>query len=162
MFRVSFFSVAFSAALCIPFPAACGETPVQSPGWDASEFQLSEKGPCSFELTVASLAVRMRDSGQGKEKFTRKLPSREHSASESSISTEYSVADDVYGNPAVAAFPYFAYRNITCMRRHMGKPTPSGLSSVSVQVLACQDKFGVEASDHLISCIQTAVLGKVP
>jgi len=28
--------------------------------------------------------------------------------------------------------------------------------------MACQSKFGVEASDHLISCIQAAVEGKAP
>jgi hypothetical protein len=43
MFRVSFFFVAFSAALCTPFPAACGETPVQSQGCEESEYQLIEK-----------------------------------------------------------------------------------------------------------------------
>ena len=69
-------------------------------------------------------------------------------------------SDDIYENPMVTHFPYFVYRNITCMRRHMGKSVPESLTAVAPQVMACQQRFGVKASDHLISCIQHVVKGE--
>ncbi|WP_189440727.1 hypothetical protein [Rhodanobacter panaciterrae] len=161
MFRDSLLAMAV-ALFCLSTTAVCQEAATQAPGWDPSEFQLDKDGPCSFELGAASSLIKIRDSGQSREKVISTLPPRGQSDSNPSVSTMYSVLDDIYGNPTVARFPYFAYRNITCMRRHMGKPIPPNFSSVAPQVMACQSKFGMEASDHLISCIQAAVEGKAP
>jgi hypothetical protein len=141
--------------------AVGAEKPQQSPGWGTSEFQLVKDGPCNFELAAANGLVMARDSGKTQEVLISQLPPRSQSSLSQEALIEYSVIDDIYGNPAVAKFPYFVYRNITCMRHHSGKQTPPNLSAVSLQVLACQHKFGVEASDHLIACIQAAVLGGV-
>lgn len=128
-----------------------------APGWDPSEFQLSTDGPCSFELTEASAALELRDSGKSKEEAAAALPAE----TGASALIMKSILDDVYENPGVSHFPYFVFRNITCMRRHMGRTTPATLAAVAPQVVACQRQFGAQASDHLISCIQKAVTGGV-
>lgn len=140
-------------AICISPMAAGQDLPTSAPGWDPSEFQLGKDGPCSSELAEASALLNLRDSGQSRTNASAALPA-ENGASEAIAK---SILDDIYENPAVAHFPYFVFRNITCMRRHFGKPAPATLAAVAPQVMACQRKFGVEASDHLIGCIQHAI-----
>jgi hypothetical protein len=129
MFRVSILAVVVAAALNLSGIAHCAEksVPSSATGWDTSEFQLGNDGPCTGELRAAFYVITMRDSGQGKEKVIGNLRPKDE-ALETAL---YSSIDDVYGSPLVARFPYFVYRNITCMRRHMGKITPPNFSLVS-------------------------------
>lgn len=158
MFRHPLPMIVATLTICASFMAIGQDSPAFAQGWDPSEFQLSTDGPCSFELTKASALLELRDSGNSKEEAANALPA-ETGASALILK---SILDDVYENPNVAHFPYFVYRNITCMRRHKGRPTPATLAAVAPQVMACQGQFGVQASDHLISCIQRAVKGGVP
>jgi len=112
--------------------------------------------PCSDELTKASALLELRDAGKSREEASNALP-QDNRASAPILK---SILNDLYENPTVSHFRYFVYRNITCMRRHLGRSTPPDLAAVVPQVLACQSKFGVKASDHLISCIQHAVTGE--
>jgi len=142
--------------MCVSFMAIGQDSSAFAPGWDPSEFQLSTDGPCSFELTKVSALLELRDSGKSREEASNALPP-ENGASAPILK---SILNDLYENPTVSHFPYFVYRNITCMRRHLGRSTPPNLAAVAPQILACQSKFGVQASDHLISCIQHAVTGE--
>jgi hypothetical protein len=147
----------FAAVIqCMSLMARGQESPTFAPGWNPSEFQLSMDGPCSFELTKASVLLKLSDSGQSREKVSSELPS--DTGASALIVT--SILEDIYENPAVAHEPYFVYRNITCMRRHLGKSTPPTLVAVAPQVMTCQRVFGIEITDHLISCIQHAVAGE--
>lgn len=146
------FVLAGATIACGPCMGAGQVSSNLSPGWDPSEFQLSEDGPCSFELAQTAALLRLRDSGQSREEITRELP-----AEASSDLVVNSILGDIFGIPDVSYFPYFVYRNITCMRRHKGRTAPAALAPVAPQVMACQRKFGAEASDHLISCIQQAL-----
>jgi hypothetical protein len=142
--------------MCVSFMAIGQDSSASAPGWDPSEFQLSMDGPCSDELTKASALLELRDAGKSREEASNALP-QNNGASAPILK---SILNDLYENPTVSHFPYFVYRNITCMRRHLGRSTPPDLAAVAPQVLACQSKFGVKASDHLISCIQHAVTGE--
>lgn len=153
MFRCLLRTTIATVTTCVSFMASGQGSTAFSPGWDPSEFQLSMDGPCSFELTKASAALELRDSGKSRREASSALPAE----TGTSALILKSILDDVYENPTVSHFPYFVYRNITCMRRHMGRSTPATLANVAPQVMACQQKFGVQASDHLISCIQHAV-----
>ena len=156
MFRCILMTIATIVTVCTSFTAIGQDTATSAHGWDPSEYQLSMDGPCSVELLKASALLNLRDSGKSKEEASRVLPVE---AGPSALIVK-SVLEDVYDNPTIAHFPYFVYRNITCMRRHIGKPAPMTLTAVAPQVIACQRRFGVEASDHLISCIQQAVTGE--
>ena len=157
MFRHPLLVIVATMTICASFMAVGQSSSAFAPGWNPSEFQLSMDGPCSFELTKASALLELRDSGKSKEEASKALPA-EAGVSASNLK---SILDDVYENPNILHFPYFVYRNITCMRRHLGRPAPATLAAVAPQVMACQRQFGAKASDHLISCIQKAVTGEV-
>ena len=156
MFKYSLLLFITAAATCTSSASLGQDLTATAHGWDPSEFQLSMDGPCSHELATASDFLVLRESGKSKKEALAAFMAVTHD----STPMVQSILDDVYENPGVLHFPYFVYRNITCMRRHAGKSVPQNLASVAPQMMACQVKFGVKASDHLISCIQHVVAGE--
>lgn len=153
MSKCSLLTLIASTMICISSSARSQDLAAPAHGWDPSEFQLSMDGPCSSELAIASALLVLRESGKSKEEALNAFVAKTGNYAPIVRAT----LDDVFENPTVSHFPYFVFRNITCMRRHAGRPVPPSLASVAPQVMACQGKFGVQASDHLISCIQHVV-----
>lgn len=155
------------AILILSFGATAQESAVQAPELPlALQYQFNGTPPvagdiCRPEMERAGAAVGLRDKGKTKAELAAGLPAMAK-AQPYMAAVMASILDDVYANPSVKKYPYFAYRSASCYLRVAGKPAPATFAAVADKVLSCQSEFGEEPSDPYFLCIQTAVASGVP
>jgi len=111
---------------------------------------------CKQDQQAAVSAVASRDIGKTKEEMEKFLPER-GPRNNRMAQLMYEILDDVYGVPEIKRFPYCIFRTEVCFREAQRKPVPANFRSVAEDILTCQTKYGEEASNEIIDCIQDAI-----
>lgn len=125
----------------------------------ASAGAAPERFQCSIETEAAAAVIDLRDRGQTRAFVSAPLPPREsvfnskRGTLQARLAVQmYSIIDDVYAHPDLAAAPYLAYRMAACSQRNAGRKVPITVAAVSLPMAGCQEKHGKLPSSALSQC----------
>jgi len=111
------------------------------------------KSQCRLEMEAGRTAVQMREQGRTKQAMLQTLPPL-HADSSRLLRSMYQSIDDTYTFPALNNTVYGIYRFEVCARQLLHQPAPPPLPDIAQQLVACQTKFGRQASPNIVRCVR--------
>jgi len=107
---------------------------------------------CRLEMNAARTAVHLREQGKSRQAMQQTLPPLSDDSSRL-LRQMYAIVDETYRYPRINDVVYGIYRYDLCARQLQHRPVPA-LEKIYQNLLACQARFGRQASHAAISCVR--------
>lgn len=112
--------------------------------------QINEE--CTLEMEAARTAVLLRNDGMSRDDLSRTLPPLNKDSSRLLVFM-HEILGEVYKYKDLNEVIYPTYRFELCSRQLTNKPYPYTITQIYPALLACQSRFGKNASTDATKCV---------